>query len=393
MKHLIQLYLLVIIISLGFTSCNSKEEFTPYKRAEISLLKGFPKSENGYELGVSAAYAGLIGDELLLVGGCNFPETPAADGGVKQFYKGIYAVNTHSTDSENLDWRKVGDLPECSAYGVSVVTENGLVCVGGSNSKGAHNRVWQISLEGDTASVLELPSLPWGIDNMAGTIYKNKITLVGGSKGGNPTSQVLSLDLNNLTEGWVVLEDFPGNRRTQSIAFASNDSLFVWGGFAGSTSSNRASLNVDGILLNENHWHSLPSPNTSNGEALSLGGATVVNLDNGYFVAMGGVNKTIFLEALQREELMKSTTDSLLLDDLRLESKFYMNHEPDWYQFNSTVLLYSTKNREWIDLGLYAETARAGAIAVKVKENLVYLLGGELKPGVRTPHCVAITLK
>ena len=37
-------------------------------------VEGFPSVESGYSLGVSACYAGRIGDYIIMAGGCNFPE-------------------------------------------------------------------------------------------------------------------------------------------------------------------------------------------------------------------------------------------------------------------------------------------------------------------------------
>ena len=36
--------------------------------------------------GVSAPFAGMVGNYMVVGGGCNFPDVPAADGGVKRFY-------------------------------------------------------------------------------------------------------------------------------------------------------------------------------------------------------------------------------------------------------------------------------------------------------------------
>ena len=41
----------------------------------------FPLSQ-----GVSAPFAGFVGDSLIVAGGCNFPDIPAAEGGKKKFY-------------------------------------------------------------------------------------------------------------------------------------------------------------------------------------------------------------------------------------------------------------------------------------------------------------------
>lgn len=48
-------------------------------------MQGFPTEDAGFLKGVSALYAGVIDGNLLIAGGCNFPDTPAADGGKKSF--------------------------------------------------------------------------------------------------------------------------------------------------------------------------------------------------------------------------------------------------------------------------------------------------------------------
>lgn len=85
--------------------------------------------------GVSGAFAGYIPkgfsvphDRVLVAGGCNFPDVPAAEGGQKVFYTDIYAI---ALDGKETWWR-AGSLPCALAYGASVTTPEGLVCLGGT---------------------------------------------------------------------------------------------------------------------------------------------------------------------------------------------------------------------------------------------------------------------
>ena len=43
--------------------------------------------------GVSAPFAGFIGQWMLVGGGCNFPTIAAADGGKKVYYTDVFACN------------------------------------------------------------------------------------------------------------------------------------------------------------------------------------------------------------------------------------------------------------------------------------------------------------
>lgn len=87
---------------------------------------GFPATEPGYSLGVSACYAGQIGDYIVMAGGCNFP-TP----GNKTYYAGIYAA---PLDNAVLRWQLVGFLPEPAAYGATIASGDSLLFIGGTTT-------------------------------------------------------------------------------------------------------------------------------------------------------------------------------------------------------------------------------------------------------------------
>ena len=61
-------------------SCSSRQVAPNEEGISVQKMTGFPEGEPGFSLGVSACYAGIYQGELLIAGGCNFPETPAAEG-------------------------------------------------------------------------------------------------------------------------------------------------------------------------------------------------------------------------------------------------------------------------------------------------------------------------
>lgn len=79
-------------------------------------------------------YAGFINDDLIIAGGCNFPDIPASEGGEKRFYKGIYR-GLPANDS-TLTWTQIGELPVEAAYGVTLSLPHKLIFVGGNHSTG-----------------------------------------------------------------------------------------------------------------------------------------------------------------------------------------------------------------------------------------------------------------
>lgn len=56
--------------------------------------------------GVSAPFAGMSGQTLLVAGGCNFPGVAATGGGAKQYYGNVFAYDNPSSDEGT--WRVVG---------------------------------------------------------------------------------------------------------------------------------------------------------------------------------------------------------------------------------------------------------------------------------------------
>ena len=60
-----------------------------------------------------------------------------------------------------------------------------------------------------------------------------------------------------------------------------------------------------------------------------------------------------------------------------------------WYRFNDRLLVFDTRSEQWEIVARNSLFARAGALLATDGENLLYI-GGELKPGIRTPEIVSI---
>lgn len=367
--------------SLPASTFRAEAPSTDMQGIRIQEMVGFPKAEKEMEQGVSACYAGVTGGQLLIGGGCNFPDTPAAEGGKKKFYQGIYAAD-FNTDSV-FSWREVGRLPFPAAYGVSVSTTDGVVCIGGMNDKGAVADVYRIRWKDDKQRkvvVEPLPSLPYTLDNFTGALVENRIYVAGGNRQGVPSNSFLCLDLERLADGWKELPSFPSFPRIQPVSAAQyreGECCFcLWGGFSPSVGGQPATLSLDGYCYSPSlqKWTKLNPPAGSDGEAVSLGGGTSVALGNDLILCMGGVNKDIFLSALQKPE------------------KDYLLHPVEWYKFNRKIWVYNTRRDAWQVVLESPEVARAGAALVGDGKTF-FSINGELKPGIRTPRIVKITVE
>ena len=139
---------------------------------------------------------------------------------------GIPIVYIESVQSRNDDisfafeWKKIGQLPQAAAYGVTISTEKGLICVGGTTATHSLSDVFLLSLQKDTLKRETLPSLPVTMDNMAGALVGHSLYIVGGNVNGIPSSAMYMLDLSDLSGGWKRETDIPGEPRVQPVCVA-----------------------------------------------------------------------------------------------------------------------------------------------------------------------------
>lgn len=342
---------------------------SPKSASTLKEIGTMPSFERGYEQGVSACYAAVHNDTLYIAGGCNFPETPAAQGGSKRYYKGIYKAAIGDT----LHWETAGTLPTASAYGASTQYGSLLIIVGGMNTDEALTTVLSIDMANGCKSDT-LPSLPCSIENCAGAISQDLLFVTGGNCNGKPSNRTFMLNLGDSIKRWEELPPMPSRARVQPVCAATNDALYVWGGFTPSDSTGGAHTHTDGVCynINEKRWTALPDV-TDNDTPVSLsGGTAILATDECNIVAAGGVNSEIFTDAISgRYQLIKKED--------------YMHQKPEWYRFNPRLMLYNTTNGKWETVERNTSFARAGAIMVRHNDNIIYI-GGELKPGIRTPQ-------
>ena len=336
----------------------------------VRSVAGFPAAEPGYSLGVSACYAGQIGDYLVVAGGCNFPEA----GKPKKYYAGVYAARM---DRATLQWRLVGFLPEAAAYGATVVSGDSLLFIGGNNTEHALAAVYSVRLNsaGTDVSINRLADLPATADNMAVALAGNDIFVVGGNQNGKPSNAVLRYKLGSNSVSSVNLR-IPGAPRVQPVAAAYNDKLYVWGGFY--VDGGQSKVHTDGYVydVNAKEWGALSAPCSADGEEMTLSGG-IAWADGNRLYATGGVNRTIFLDAISgRYECVKK-------DD-------YLKQPIDWYKFSGNLYVFDAVAGQWLTTTFANQAlARAGAQVVPTTLG-VYYIGGELKPALRTPQIVII---
>ncbi len=352
-------------------------------------------------LGVSAPFTGLLGESLIVAGGCNFPDKPVSEGGVKRFYDEIWALDLSKSDS---DWRVVGHLLKAVAYGGSVTTPSGIVCLGGNDSGQSYRDCFSLSWNQNKSEVVVHPlqSLPCAVDNSSAAYSDNRVFVAGGNVDGRPSRALLCGELS--PDGkrivWRTMQDFPGPARVQPVLAAigsGNDlRLCLAGGFQPGDNSTPPRLPSEVLVWQDGRWTEVTElPALSDGSPRTLTGGCATAMSDRYALFFGGVNHDCFLDAVDRPRRIveaEASGDSLTVARLKDEGKEYLRHDVSWYRFNDDLWSYDILEGVWKCLGVNESLARAGAGAVMCGNNL-FVVCGELKPGIRSPRVSIVVVQ
>ncbi|WP_458575412.1 N-acetylneuraminate epimerase [Agrobacterium sp. 22-210-1] len=126
-----------------------------HKLPDLPAISGSEQQE-----GLAGAYAGLVGDDVLLAGGANFKGSRANaamgnwyahHGLTKSWRNEVYVLSDRT-------WTQVGKLPIGLAYGAAIAVSGGLLLVGGEDGEGkARTDVFLLKWDGQHLSVRAWP--------------------------------------------------------------------------------------------------------------------------------------------------------------------------------------------------------------------------------------------
>ncbi|MEF2683116.1 MAG: cyclically-permuted mutarotase family protein [Parabacteroides johnsonii] len=388
-----------LVNEAGLPASTFRSEASPVSWFRLPDLPGTEKSPSS---GVSAPFTGINGGQLLVAGGCNFPDKPAAEGGTKEYYSDIYALDI--TARSPAGWRRIGKLPMPLAYGASVTTPEGLVWIGGNNNEEVSGQVFSISwnTERQMPDISKLPALPVPMDNLAAAYADGCLYVAGGNKQAEYANSLFCLQFASPTgKQWIRLPDFPGPARIQPVLAAQKSPdgtrLYLAGGYQPVSGYRGAIVSTDLLSyhIETKRWKNEGFlPVSEDGSPYTATGGCIVSSGDSSLLLAGGVNYSRFSDALDRPLRTKQAASAgnfALRDSLLNETRNYLSQPTEWYKFNSSLLLYNTFTRRWTSLGNYEEPARAGA-GIAQHGNTVILIGGELKPGIRTSEVNAFEI-
>lgn len=180
--------------------------------------------------GLAGAFVGSSQDALIVAGGANFPGEPPWDGGAKVWRDQIYVL-----PAPDAAWQPGGRLNHPVAYGVSISTERGLLCLGGCDDQQTYRDAFFLTWNGREIEQTPFTPLPEPLANAAGVQIDSRVYLVGGQPESNPLAGPASpgfyvIDLADDQPAWRSLPTWPGPGRFLPVVATDGRSLYLFSG-------------------------------------------------------------------------------------------------------------------------------------------------------------------
>ena len=395
--------ILSIYFLLGLLQCFGQEPEELLNWEEIATLPN--------EKGLNGSFSGIHNDVMIVAGGANFPATPAWKGGPKKWYDSIYVLER---SGEGWNWIDQIDtkLDRPLAYGASIATKEGLLCIGGDNSDGIYSEVFLLSWDAKDRKLIkeDLEPLPFALSGMGIGQVDDLIYLVGGKlSSARPVSNTflsfnLTGQLGRPQFTWKQLDDFPGESRVQPVVVGQSNGhqncLYVFSGLHVKPGSDDPYRMLSDVLQFDPHkqkWtekEQVPSndtPGLDNGyiaaaPAVAVGGSHIL-----IFGGAGGINQHLSERSklIGRIEQIKKDSSAVqdaskVIDSLQSLSNSLL----EVTRFTPTTWSYHTITDTWTTKGLMPFDSQVVTNAFYWKNDIV-LAGGELKPGVRSNKVTA----
>ncbi len=338
-------------------------------------------------VGLAGAFAGVHNGALIVAGGANF-DKPYWENG-KSWLTDIWVLQK---TKEGDKWQNAGNLEHPLAYGMSISTDSGVICIGGADADKCYSEVFILkwNLAENKVTREELPSLPQPCANGGATLIGNVIYVAGGTSA-SPLSTALtnfwSLDLaqrDNPDEfNWKTLPAWPGPCRAFNLTIAQHngkeDCVYVISGRREIESADGPTLDfmTDIYEFSPLKYQSLTQKNFAEEEVaqqswrecaqlpIPLVAATGAAIGQSHIFIFGGADGSLYQKA----------------DELR------ENHPG----FPKDIYAFHTITNTWVKSGQVPQT-HVTAPVVKWGEDYL-IVSGEVKPRVRTPIILKGTLQ
>ncbi|UBM58676.1 sodium/solute symporter [Marinilongibacter aquaticus] len=372
----------------------------------FSHLPALPPN-TGYaeQPGLAGAYIGTDDGVLIVAGGANFPDKRPWDGGAKVYYNEVFLLKKGK--AQDYVWERTETkIPLAAAYGGAVPTAKGLLCFGGATKDPVVSESWFIDYNpsSDKLEIRPGPPLPVALSNFAFSKLDGQVFVAGGTSdvGGFSKKIFLSLDVSSPDMAnwkWKNLPTWEGAPRSFAVGASQSDGadncFYLFSG-------RNVKENGEVDLLYDAHVY---LPKRQEWSRISDGQDKAFPVMAGTAFPLGA--NTIAFASGANGELMQKQRE-LEQKIVRLQSQFDQGHgnERALYQakqkllehlrkhpgFGHEVLGFNTITKKVFTLAALQSTGQVTTTAVQWGDRFV-VPTGEIRPGVRTPEVLEISLK
>lgn len=372
MQNFHKYLLLAICVCFCYASIAQQKYKQPIVWREAGVL---PRSDNKQtNIGLSGIITGIIGDQLIIGGGNNFPAGLPWEGGIKKYYNDVFV---YGIKNDTIIHTGSFKLPSSVAYAAIAQTPDKIMYAGGENETGAIANVYCIrkNKASNGFDVITWPSLPEALTNAVAVATNSAMYVFGGANSKGVADKVWALYYDKITAGWKHVSDMP---QPTSYAAASllHGQVYIMGGRCkGADGISKIYNQVFAWDIENNTWYEKAAlPET-------VSAATAVTSSDSSILFIGGDKSVIFHEVELLAAKIAATSDTTIKKELTAIKNNLQKTHPG---FSKDVLKYNPVSNTW---GSYAQLSFTAPVTTNafISNSKIYVPVGEIKPGIRTP--------
>lgn len=339
----------------------------------------------GSQPGLAGVFTGNTNNKIIIAGGANFPGGLPWEGGKKTYWNQIYVFSI-GKKGEPV-WETTSSvLKENLAYGASVQTDNGVLCIGGDNENGISKKVFlmRITNNDNEMEFVDYPELPIPLTNLSATKVNNIVYAAGGETVNAVSDKLFALDLKNLKNGWVELAALP--KQVSHAVMLGNGAgkeakLYLLAGRKrNSTGISDIYASVFEYNIANNQWvqkKDMPYP-VAAGVGMNVDGKGLFYIGGDKGETFHKVETLLAAIAIEKDETKKQQL-------IQQKNALQQNHPG----FNKEILHYNIQKDAWSHAGFACDEMPV-TTAIASAKKYYYITSGEIKAGVRTDKILII---
>ncbi|WP_419190116.1 sodium:solute symporter family transporter [Stieleria marina] len=329
------------------------QKTAPSEKLDWTQLPPLPNS-----LGVAGPFAGVHNDALIIAGGANFPQ-PIWES-EKQWLDQIHVL---TRDGDQYQWHDGGKLERNIAYGASVSTPYGLLCIGGNDSAETFDEVFFLQWDNQSNQIVrkEGPRLPKPCAFTAAAMVGTTVYVAGGQTDASLDSAMQNFWSYDITHRgkdnwtWTELPPIPGPTRALNLTVSQHngydDCVYV-------ISGRRQQGNQTDFLTDTWQYNTRTKiwKQRANAPQCVMAG-TAINVGQSHVFVLGGADGSNFHHGAALQD-----------------------RHPG---FPKSALAYHTITDTWIEAGTLPAN-QVTTTAVRWDDKII-IPSGEIRPKVRSP--------